>query len=124
MPAWFDAFAEAVAADEQWYLTCGACGEGTLPPRTVCPDCGATDLSREPLDDRGTVVSFTEISVTVPKFHGETPYTVALVAFDAGVTLTGQLRDATAEDVAIGDRVALGVERREGETPVLTFQPA
>jgi hypothetical protein len=81
-------------------------------------------LIREPLADRGEVLSFTEISVTTPKFHGETPYTVVLVELAEGVQLTGQLRGATAEEVAIGDEVRLDTEARDEETPLLTFRPA
>jgi len=43
---------------------------------------------------------------------------------DEGITLTGQLRDATADNVAIGDEVVLGTEPREEGTAVLTFRPA
>jgi hypothetical protein len=123
VPAWFDDFAEAIAAGEQRYLSCDACGHAFLPPRHLCPECGATEFTREPLSDRGQILSFTEISVTIPKFHGETPYTVVLVEFDDGVTLTGQLRNAVAEDVAVGDAVRLGTEPREEGTALLTFRP-
>ena len=124
MPAWFDRFTDGIAANEGRYLVCGACGEAALPPREVCPACAATTLHEEPLPDRGTVLSFTEISVTIPKFHGETPYTVVLAEFDGTVALTGQLRGASAADVALGDTVTVGVEAREDEVPVITFRPA
>jgi uncharacterized OB-fold protein len=124
MPDWFDHFTDAIESDEQQSLVCGACGHGTLPPRRLCPACGSTELSREPLSGRGAVRSFTEISVTTPKFHGETPYAVVLVELDEGLTLAGQLREVTAEDVAIGDEVVLGTEPRDAGTAVLTFRPA
>jgi len=124
VPVWFDRFAERVAADEAHYLVCEACGEAALPPREVCPACAASALRESALPEGGTVRSFTEISVTVPKFGGETPYTVVLAGFDDAVSLAGQLRGANAEDVAIGDPVTLGVEEREGEVPVLTLRPA
>ncbi|AXG06371.1 Zn-ribbon domain-containing OB-fold protein [Haloplanus rubicundus] len=124
MPKWFDSFTDTIESDEQQYLACETCGHGTLPPRRLCPACGSTDLTREPLSKRGKVLSFTEISITIPKFHGETPYTVALVELDEEITLTGQLRDATADDIAIGDAVVLGTEPRDAGTAVLTFRPA
>lgn len=55
------------------------CDDATLSPRQICPRCGSPEVTREPLSDRGEIVSFTVISVTIPKFHGETPYTVVLV---------------------------------------------
>lgn len=124
MPVWFDRFADGVATGAGHYLVCGDCGEAALPPREVCPACAAATLDEVPLPDRGTVLSFTEISVTTPKFHGETPYTVVLAEFDGAVALVGQLRGASADDVAIGDAVTLGVEARENEVPVLTVRLA
>lgn len=124
MPAWFDDFTDAIASGDGQYLLCEACGEATLPPRRICPDCGSTELTREPLSDRGEVLSFTEISVTTPKFHGETPYTVLLVELTEGVHLTGQLREATAEDITIGDEVRLDTEPHDEGVSLLTFRPA
>lgn len=123
-PEWFDRFADAVAAGEATYLACDTCGETTLPPREVCPACGAAALAAAPLPDRWTVLSFTEISVTIPKFRGETPYTVVLAGATSDLALTGQLRGASADDLALGDEVVVSVERREGEVPVLTFAPS
>jgi acetyl-CoA acetyltransferase/uncharacterized OB-fold protein len=124
MPAWFDAFVDDLASGDGWALDCESCGERTLPPRRVCPACGSSAMTRTPLSGRGTVLTFTEITITIPKFHGETPYTVVLVELDEGPRLTGQLRDATADDVAIGDAVVLGTEPHDGGTAVLTFRPA
>lgn len=124
MPDWFDSFTDAIESAEQQYLACETCGHGTLPPRRLCPACGSTELTPGPLSERGEILSFTEISVTTPKFHGETPYTVALVELNEEITLTGQLRDATADDIAIGDEVVLGTESHDEGTAVLTFRPA
>jgi hypothetical protein len=123
VPAWFDSFTDAIAAGDQEYLECEACEHATFPPRELCPECGSAELTRRPLSDRGTVQSFTEISVTIPKFHGEAPYTVVLVELDDGVVLTGQLRDANADGVAIGDQVTLGTEPREDGPALVTFHP-
>ena len=124
MPAWFDDFTDAIAAGGHQYLVCEACGDASLPPRRFCPACGSTDLTREPLPDRGKILSYTEISVTIPKFHGETPYTVVLVELKEGVDLTGQLREATAEDIALGDEVILNTEPRDDDVSLITFRPA
>jgi hypothetical protein len=123
MPAWYDSFTEEIAAGEGTSVACEACGETSLPPRRVCPACGSAELAREPLSDRGTILAFTEISVTIPKFHGETPYTVVMAELDDDVVLSGQLREATADDIAIGDDVALGTEARDDGPDLVTFRP-
>lgn len=122
--AWYERFTDAFAAGEPQHLRCKVCGDASLPPRQFCPACGATELTREPLSDRGTVRSFTEISVTIPRFHGETPYTVVLADLDEGVSISGQLREATAEDIAIGDEVVVGVESRDDGPALVTVRPA
>ena len=94
-----------------------------LPPRQICPACGSAELTREPLSTRGEIVSFTEISVTIPRFHGTTPYTVVLTELSDGVTLTGQLRKATANDITIGDEVGLDTETHEDGPALITFHP-
>lgn len=122
MPAWFDTFTETIASGEQQYRSCEACGDSTLPPRQICPTCGSTKLTQKPLSDRGEIVSFTEISITIPKFHGETPYTVVLVELGEEIILTGQLRETTASDVAIGDEVVLDTERHDDGVALITFR--
>jgi acetyl-CoA acetyltransferase len=43
--------------------------------------------------------------------------------FDGRLTLTGQLRGASADEVAIGDDVAVGTERRDEGVRLVTFRP-
>lgn len=105
----YDEWVEALGTDEAFFLTCPA-GHGSLPPRRTCPHCGATELTETPLPDEGTVETYTAVHVAGPDFAGQTPYVTAIASFDA-VRLTGVLRDATAEDVDVGD--AVGVETAE-----------
>lgn len=123
MPAWFDALTDDIAAGTGEYRVCTACDAALLPPRRCCPDCGGTDFDTVPLPDRGTLRSFSEIHVTIPAFHGETPYTVALVEFDGRLTLTGQLRGSSADDDAVGDPVTLDTERHGSGARLVTFRP-
>lgn len=121
MPTWYTDFADAVEAGEQYYLQCEACSATGLPPRSLCPACGTASLREQPLSNTATVVSFTEIHISTPKFADATPYTVIVADFDEDVQLTGQLRGA--ETVAIGETVVLGTERFGDESTILTFSP-
>jgi uncharacterized OB-fold protein len=98
--AGYDEWVDAVAAGEGYSLACPE-GHGSLPPRRVCPRCGATDLEREPLPESGTVETYTTCYVGVPDFEAEEPYVTAIADFD-GVRLTGVVRGVDPEDVAIG----------------------
>lgn len=118
----FDDFLDAVAEGEGFYLECPE-GHGSLPPRRVCPHCGATDLEETPLPETGAVETFTTVYVASPEFDDDTPYATAVADFGA-VRLTGVIQDPDSEDVSVGTEVAPDVGETEtaGER-VLVFRP-
>ena len=130
--AGYDEFLRAVGDGEGFYLECPE-GHGWLPPRRVCPDCGATELERRPLPETGTVETHSTVHVSVPDFEAETPYTTAIASFGP-VRLTGVVRraegqvDAEEESeeaaVEVGASVAADAERSgtTGER-TLTLRP-
>lgn len=120
---WLDALDDA----DGYALVCPD-GHGSLPPRRVCPTCGATTLSREPLPETGILKTFSVVHVPAPSFAGDAPYVTAIASFGP-VRLTGVLRgvepsgvgggeDGRLEDsadVEVGTRVSAGVET-QGDT--------
>ena len=96
----FDEWLDALAEDEGYYLACPE-GHGWLPPRRVCPECGATDLAEEPLPAAGEVTTFTVTRVASPSFADDTPYVTAVADFGP-VELTGQVRGVEPSDVEVG----------------------
>jgi uncharacterized OB-fold protein len=94
----------------------------------VCPECGSPDLSREPLQETGTVETYSVVHVPSPRFADDAPYATAVVDFGP-TRLTGVVRDGGAADeapeVAIGDAVTADVGERatDGERLVV-FRPA
>jgi uncharacterized OB-fold protein len=112
----YDDWIDAVEAGEGFYLECEN-GHGSLPPRRVCPRCGATDLAETPLPDAGEIETFTEITVAPPSFVEDTPYVTAVADFGP-VRLTGLVRradgtDLDDEDVEVGMAVAAAVGESE-----------
>ncbi|WP_050034109.1 Zn-ribbon domain-containing OB-fold protein [Halorubrum halophilum] len=121
----YDEWLDALADGEGYALVCPD-GHGSLPPRRVCPECGAAALSEGPLAETGTVETYSVVHVAGPRFADDTPYVNAIVDFGP-IRLTGVLRgvEPATEAVAVGDRVAVGVEERatDGE-PLVVFRPA
>jgi len=118
---WLDALADG----DGYALVCPE-GHGSLPPRRVCPECGTTSLSREPLPDVGVVETFSVVHVPSPGFTDDTPYVTAVADFGS-TRLTGVLRGVAAKSdaVEIGQRVSVTVEERETEEETLiVFRPA
>ncbi|PSQ43322.1 nucleic acid-binding protein [Halobacteriales archaeon SW_7_68_16] len=114
-------FLDAVEFSDPRYLCCPA-GHGSLPPRSVCPVCGATDLTERPLSREGEIVTYTRTNVSMPAFAEDTPYVTAIADFGP-VQLTGQI-GGDDEGVTIGTTVTPDVARTEtdGER-VLVFRP-
>ncbi|TKX75265.1 nucleic acid-binding protein [Halorubrum sp. GN11_10-6_MGM] len=119
---WLDALADG----DGFAIVCPD-GHGSLPPRRVCPDCGSPDLSREPLDETGTVETYSVVHVPSPRFADDAPYATAVADFGP-TRLTGIVRGGDASDdppsVGIGDAVTVDVGEREtdGERLVV-FRP-
>ncbi|WP_434522171.1 Zn-ribbon domain-containing OB-fold protein [Halorubrum sp. AS12] len=118
---------DALAGGDGFALVCPD-GHGSLPPRRVCPECGSTELSREPLREVGTVETYSVVHVPSPRFADDAPYATAVVDFGP-TRLTGIVRDGdrgsdATPEVEIGDRVAVGVGERvtDGERLVV-FRP-
>jgi len=107
----FDDFLDALESDEGFYLECPE-GHGSLPPRRVCPHCGAADLEETSLPESGEIETYTTVHVASPEFEDDTPYVTAVVDFGS-VRLTGQLRGVAPEDVETGAEVSPDVDRTE-----------
>ncbi|UPW00231.1 OB-fold domain-containing protein [Halorussus gelatinilyticus] len=115
----FDDFLDAVESGEGYYLECPE-GHGSLPPRRVCPHCGATDLEETPLPETGEIETYTEVHVPAPSFADDAPYVTAVTDF-GGARLTGIVRDTDA--VTVGTEVALDVAETEtADERVLVFR--
>jgi hypothetical protein len=109
--AGYDDWLDAVAAGDGYYLACPD-GHGWLPPRRVCPACGATDLDERPLPPEGTVETFTTVHVAGPNFERDVPYVTAIASFGP-VRLTGVLRGVDPADVETGTSVVASTGESE-----------
>jgi uncharacterized OB-fold protein len=104
----YDGWLDALDDGEGYYLACPE-GHGSLPPRRVCPACGADELREDPLPDVGEVETFTVTHVGSPQFEDDTPYVVAVVDFGP-VQVTGQVRGVDPEAVSVGATVGVDVD--------------
>jgi len=121
--AGFDEWIAALGAGEGYFLRCPN-GHGSLPPRRVCPECADPDLEEEPLAATGEVETFTVVHVAAPQFADDVPYVTAVASFGP-VRLTGVVRGADPDDVAVGDAVVPDAGRTETEgEPVVVLRPA
>lgn len=106
-------FVDAIAEGKGYYLEC-INGHGSVPPRHVCSECGAQELTEQPLPDKGEIETFTIIHAPLPGFVENTPYATAIVNFGP-VRLTGYVPGHDTDAVAIGVRATPDVAETETE---------
>lgn len=118
-----DEWLDALAAGEGYAMACPN-GHASLPPRRVCPECGTSELSEEPLPSTGTLRTFTVVHVGSPVFAADVPYVTAIAEFGP-LRLTGLLRDVEPidEEIPIGLSVEATVETRENGSRTVAFRP-
>ncbi|QSW98046.1 Zn-ribbon domain-containing OB-fold protein [Haloterrigena alkaliphila] len=105
--AGFDEWLDAAEEDAAYYLECPN-GHGSLPPRRVCPDCGATHLEEAQLPETGEIQTFTVTHVPTPAFEEDAPYATAVADFGP-VRITGQVVGIELETIENGLEVELEV---------------
>ena len=83
-------------------IRCEACGALAVPPKELCPECGARRWEPVPLSGEGTIASYTIIRVA-PRGHADdAPYAIAAVRLREGVSLLGRVVDVPLDTLAIG----------------------
>ncbi|WP_135825838.1 Zn-ribbon domain-containing OB-fold protein [Halorussus ruber] len=107
----YDDLLDAIESGEGFYIECPE-GHGSLPPRRVCPHCGATELEEVPLPESGEIETFTTVHVASPEFADDAPYVTAVADF-GGVRLTGQVRGVEPEALEVGTEVTPDVGESE-----------
>jgi uncharacterized OB-fold protein len=102
---------------------CGACGRARYPVAPVCPHCGSSDHSWQPLSGGGSVHSWVRYRrAYLPEFEALIPYDVLCVALDDGPRVFGRLIGEAVEEPSIGMAVQALVERFAGGDCVLAFR--
>jgi uncharacterized OB-fold protein len=77
---------------------CDQCGRVFHPARTVCLGCGGRQFSEVPLEDKGTLVTFTRLHALPMDFQTRT-LMLGIVEFPNGIRALGQL---SVEEVEVG----------------------
>ncbi len=85
---------------------CPRCSNVYIPPRGSCPACGVPTEDEVVLSDKGTIQSFTIVSIPIPGNPIQPPYVVANIVPDgANISFIHLLSECVNEEVHIGQRV-------------------
>ena len=85
---------------------CPRCTNVYIPPRGSCAACGIATEEEVALPDKGTVQSFTIVSIPIPNNPIQPPYVIANLVLDgANISFIHLLSECVNEEVHIGQRV-------------------
>lgn len=94
---------------------CDSCGKPHWYPRTLCPFCmGETHWKQA--SGNGTIYSY-----SVTRRAGPTPFCIAYVKLEEGVTMMTQIVDCDLDSVRIGQKVQLRFAPSDNGAPLPTF---
>jgi uncharacterized OB-fold protein len=120
LPYW-----QAAAQGQLVLPRCVSCQHLFWYPRGACPRCMGLDIEWQPSPGRGVVYTFSVVRRAAGEWSEATPYVLAYVTLDEGVTLVANIVDCAMADVEVGlPVVALFELADDGETGVLRFAPA
>jgi uncharacterized OB-fold protein len=117
-------FWEGCRRGELQLQSCRACKGVQFPPRRYCASCLSDDLVWDRASGRGTVRSYTIVSLpSSPAFADELPYVIALVDLQEGPTMLSGIRGCEVEAVHIGMSVEVEFEQRGERFRIPYFHP-
>lgn len=123
---WTAPFWAALARRRLVVAACGKCGTTRMPPTPFCPECQSQDIDWRDLPGGGVLYSYTiVVRAVIPGMDDYLPYAPAVVELDGGggARLIANLAGCTADDLAVGMRLAL-CWRDDAPQPLPYFVPA
>ncbi|MEA1015756.1 Zn-ribbon domain-containing OB-fold protein [Sphingosinicella sp. LY1275] len=86
---------------------CNACQTHRHPPSPICHKCLEASHGWVEASGKGSVWTYSVVQEPLDGWHGEVPYTVAIVALEEGVKIVSNLVEGSHESVSIGVPVEL-----------------
>lgn len=84
-------FVDHLARGKLTATRCPRCRKISFPPRIDCAACGPVEVEWVEIAGKGRLETFTTVRYGPAGFEHETPYTLAVVLFEHGVRVFGQL---------------------------------
>jgi hypothetical protein len=114
---------------------CEKCGKTYCPPRALCIECYATDLSWTEMPETGKLAAYTCITVPTPAmmalgYDRKNPYCCGVVEIAPGVRMDARIEGVDANDpasISVGMKLKTQfLHQGEGEarTSFVAYRPA
>ena len=113
-----EAYWESAKKGKLIVKTCQSCGKLHYYPRTICPHCLSSDTDWVKASGKGTIYTYSVMRRT------ETPYVIAYVTLEEGVTMLSNIVECDVDGVAVGQTVEVVFRDTEGGHSLPVFRPA
>ncbi|MDD9809458.1 MAG: OB-fold domain-containing protein [Thaumarchaeota archaeon] len=109
-------FSRAAESGKVLAARCPKCSALHLAMTRFCPACGSRGLVAEEVEGRGTVATYTIITVAPEGFEGHTPYAWVVMAIDGTpLRVSGFMAGvASPADLPVGTRVRVAGHDERG----------
>ena len=98
--------------------TCTSCGKHHYYPRTICPHCLSADTYWVEASGKGVIYTYSVMRRT------DTPYVIAYVTLEEGITMLSNIVECDVDDVAVGQAVEVVFRDTEGGHALPVFRLA
>jgi uncharacterized OB-fold protein len=85
-------------------MKCNNCGKVYFPPKDMCTSCHRLSIGKMEkfkINGTGKVISYSIVHEGPEAFQMQIPYIIAIIEFDEGTRVTGQIVDCEPEEVSI-----------------------
>ncbi len=96
---------------------CNGCGKTHFYPRAVCPYCQSSETEWYEASGKGVIYSYSVMR------RGDTPYALAYITIDEGITMMSNIVDCDYDNLAIGQAVEITFREAEGGQSIPVFRP-
>jgi uncharacterized OB-fold protein len=108
-------FFEELKAGKLMGTKCKKCGKLFFPPRADCNICLSSDMEWVEMKGNGKLLSYT-ITYFAPKAYVKmAPYAIGVAQLDQGPKLSAWIRGVKFEDLKIGMRLKVTIEKCEDD---------
>ena len=112
------AFFDAARRGRFLIPVCTACDRAHWYPRVICPFCASDKVEWREASGKGTIYTFSIMR------RVKEPYIIAHVTLAEGPTMLTNIVACDADDVRIGQEVAVRFQDTDNGPPVPMFEPA
>ena len=102
---------------------CRRCGKLYFPPQADCSKCLSDEMDWVEIKGVGELLTYTVTYVAPKAYTNIAPYTIGVARLDEGPKVTAWVKDVKPEEVKVGMRVKLVVEKFEDGVARYVLKP-